>query len=76
MPAGWKKRVLPVILYEIKQQTNKTAERGNVVLPVIVDQNMREQITHEAAFFPVSYFENELSELPGWAGAVALASGL
>lgn len=68
VPAGWKKRVLPVILYEIKQQTNKTAERGNVVLPVIVDQNMREQITHEAAFFPVSYFENELSELPGWAG--------
>ncbi|MEQ2443919.1 helix-turn-helix domain-containing protein [Pseudoflavonifractor sp. CLA-AP-H29] len=37
-------------------------------MPVIVDQHMRERITHEAALFPISYFENELSELPNWEG--------
>lgn len=33
-------------------------------MPVIVDQHMREQITHEENLFPISFFENELSELP------------
>lgn len=37
-------------------------------MPVIVDRNMREQITHAGNLFPVSFFENELSELPGRAG--------
>lgn len=37
-------------------------------VPVIVDRNMREQIPHAGNFFPVSFFENELSELPGRAG--------
>ena len=33
-------------------------------MPVIVDRQMREQITHEEARFPIAFFENELSELP------------
>lgn len=37
-------------------------------MPVIVDQQMREQISHGGTLFPVSYFENELSELPSRKG--------
>ena len=37
-------------------------------MSIVVDQQMREQITHEAAVFPIAFFENELCELPGWAG--------
>lgn len=37
-------------------------------MPVIVDQHMREQITHEGPLFPISFFENELSELPNREG--------
>lgn len=37
-------------------------------MPVIVDQHMREQITHEGNLFPISFFENELSELPNREG--------
>lgn len=32
-------------------------------MPVIVDQSMREQIPREGDAFPISFFENELSEL-------------
>lgn len=37
-------------------------------MPVVVDRDMREQITHTAPLFPISYFENELSELPNREG--------
>lgn len=37
-------------------------------MPVIVDRRMREQITHEQPLFPITCFENELSELPNWEG--------
>lgn len=37
-------------------------------MPVMVDQYMREQITHEGNLFPISFFENELSELPNREG--------
>lgn len=37
-------------------------------MPVIIDQHMREQIPHEGDLFPISFFENELSELPGREG--------
>lgn len=37
-------------------------------MPVIVDQHMRERITHEGSLFPISFFENELSELPNREG--------
>lgn len=37
-------------------------------MPVIVDQHMRERITHEGNLFPISFFENELSELPNREG--------
>lgn len=37
-------------------------------MPVIVDQHMREQITHEENLFPISFFEKELSELPNREG--------
>ena len=33
-------------------------------MPVVVDQSMRERITHEGDLFPISFFENELSDLP------------
>lgn len=37
-------------------------------MPVTLDLNMREQITHEGTLFPISFFENELSELPNREG--------
>lgn len=37
-------------------------------MAVIVDRYMREQITHEENLFPISFFENELSEFPGREG--------
>lgn len=37
-------------------------------MPVVVDRHLREQIPHEAAAFPVSFFEGELADLPGRAG--------
>lgn len=37
-------------------------------MPVIIDQYLREQITHEENIFRISFFENELSELPGREG--------
>lgn len=37
-------------------------------MPVIVDRQLREQITHEQPLFPISCFENELSELPNREG--------
>lgn len=37
-------------------------------MPVIIDQYMREQITHEGNVFQVSFFENELSEFPSREG--------
>lgn len=37
-------------------------------MPVIVDQHMREQITHEEGLFPISFFENELADLPNREG--------
>lgn len=37
-------------------------------MPVIVDRQMREQITHAQPLFPITYFENELSELPNREG--------
>lgn len=37
-------------------------------MPIIVDRQMRERIPHDETAFPIAYFENELSELPGRAG--------
>lgn len=37
-------------------------------MPIILDQQLREQITHKATEFPVSYYHDELAELPDWAG--------
>lgn len=37
-------------------------------MPVIVDQYMREQIPREGDLFPISFFENELADLPNRAG--------
>lgn len=37
-------------------------------MPVLIDQHLREHIAHEESFFPISFFENELSELPGREG--------
>lgn len=37
-------------------------------MSIVVDQHLREQILHKAEDFPVSFFENELKDLPDWAG--------
>ncbi len=37
-------------------------------MPIILDHQLREQIPHHAASFPISYFHDELADLPGWAG--------
>lgn len=37
-------------------------------MPVVVDQYMREQISREGDLFPISFFENELGELPNREG--------
>ena len=39
-------------------------------MPIILDHQLREQIPHNAAAFPVSYYHDELAELPDWAGPV------
>ena len=39
-----------------------------LVVPVILDRHLREQISHDATVFPITYFENELADLPGRAG--------
>lgn len=37
-------------------------------MSVLVDQHLREQIQHDAEAFPISFFENELKDLPDLAG--------
>lgn len=37
-------------------------------MPIILDHQLREQITHDAAIFPITYFCDELASLPNWAG--------
>lgn len=38
------------------------------MMPIILDHQLREQIPHKTAEFPVSYYHDELAELPNWAG--------
>lgn len=37
-------------------------------MPIVLDHQLREQITHNAAIFPITYFCDELASLPNWAG--------
>lgn len=37
-------------------------------MPIILDHKLREQITHDAAIFPITYFHDELAALPDYAG--------
>lgn len=37
-------------------------------MPIILDHQLREQITHDASVFPITYFHDELATLPNWAG--------
>lgn len=37
-------------------------------MPIILDRQLREQIPHKATEFPVTYYHDELAELPNWAG--------
>lgn len=43
-------------------------EKERIFLPVIIDQHMREQIDHEGRIFQISFFENELMDLPNREG--------
>lgn len=58
----WKKRDVPVILKKERFKKGKSA------VPVILDRHLREQIARESNDFPISFFENELSELPNREG--------
>lgn len=37
-------------------------------MPIILDHQLREHIPHKATEFPVTYYHDELAELPNWAG--------
>lgn len=37
-------------------------------MPITIDHQLREQLTHDATVFPVTYFHDELAALPNWAG--------
>ena len=37
-------------------------------MPILLDHQLREQIPHKATEFPVTYYHDELVELPNWAG--------
>ncbi len=37
-------------------------------MPITIDHQLREQITHDASVFPITYFHDELATLPDWAG--------
>ncbi len=37
-------------------------------MPIILDHQLREYIPHNAVKFPITYFHDELVELPNWAG--------
>lgn len=37
-------------------------------MPIILDHQLRELVPHASTEFPIAYYENELAELPGWAG--------
>lgn len=37
-------------------------------MPIILDHQLREYIPHNAIGFPITYFHDELADLPDWAG--------
>ena len=37
-------------------------------MPIILDQQLREQIPHDITSFPITYFHDELISLPNWEG--------
>lgn len=37
-------------------------------MPILLDHQLREQIPHNVAAFPITYFHDELMTLPDWAG--------
>ncbi len=37
-------------------------------MPIIIDHQLREQISHDVTAFPITYFHDELASLPNWAG--------
>lgn len=37
-------------------------------MPIILNQQLREQITHDPAIFPVTFFRDELTDLPNYTG--------
>ena len=37
-------------------------------MPITIDHQLREQITHDTAIFPITYFEGELTSLPNRTG--------
>ncbi len=37
-------------------------------MPIMLDQQLRELMTHDVSEFPISFFHDELAALPNWAG--------
>lgn len=45
-----------------------TVRKGGQIMPIILDNQLREQIENEITAFPIHYFQDEFSTLPNWAG--------
>lgn len=37
-------------------------------MAIVIDHQLREQISHDISAFPITYFHDELASLPNWAG--------
>ena len=38
-------------------------------MPLMIDHQLREQMTHDITTFPITYFRDELAAIPNWEGA-------
>lgn len=48
-------------MYDILEQTT---EKQGEIMSVNTDHQMREQMSHDNAVFPITYFHDELASLP------------
>ena len=56
--------ILPLFIFKKQDYFSIIYE----IMPITIDHQLREQITHEASVFPITYFHNELATLLNWEG--------
>lgn len=56
--------ILPLFIFKKQDYFSIIYE----IMPITIDYQLREQITHEASVFPITYFHNELATLLNWEG--------